>query len=88
VQSAPAFNELEPRRPETKLAEYCVRLSAQPSKRSHLFVNSGTLEDGRPYIARIIIAGQGLAQGKLATEIRNFISDATAFKSKLIKATQ
>ena len=57
-------------------------------QRSHLFVNSGTLEDGRPYIARIITADQGLAQGNLATEIRNFISDATAFNTKLIKASQ
>jgi len=57
-------------------------------QRSHLFVNSGILEDGRPYIARIIIADQGLAQGNLATEIRNFISDATDFNGQLIEASR
>jgi len=54
-------------------------------QRNHLFVSSGLLEDGRPYISRIVIADQGLAQGNLATEIRNFISDATEFNSQLSK---
>jgi hypothetical protein len=57
-------------------------------QRSHLFVNSGILEDGRPYIARIVIADQGLAQGNLATEIRNFTSDATEFNGKLLEAAR
>lgn len=59
-----------------------------PFQRSHLFVNSGILADGRPYLARIIIADQGLAQGNLATEIRNFISDATDFNRTLIEAAR
>ncbi len=57
-------------------------------QRSHLFVNSGILEDGRPYLARIIIADQGLAQGNLAAEIRNFIGDATSFNGRLIEASR
>jgi hypothetical protein len=57
-------------------------------QRSHLFVNSGILEDGRPYMTRIIVAEHGLAQGNLAAEIRNFLSDASAFNRELLTATQ
>lgn len=59
-----------------------------PFQRSHLFVNSGILEDGRPYMTRIIVADQGLAQGNLALEVRNFISNATDFNVQLNAATQ
>ncbi|ATW03849.1 YbjN domain-containing protein [Sphingorhabdus sp. YGSMI21] len=59
-----------------------------PFQRSHLFVNSGILEDGRPYLTRIIIADQGLAQGNLAAEVRNFISAATDFSGQLSAATK
>ncbi len=57
-------------------------------QRSHLFVNSGILEDGRPYMTRIIVADQGLAQGNFAAEVRNFISDATDFNGRLTAAAR
>lgn len=57
-------------------------------QRSHLFVNSGLLADGRPYLARIVLADQGLAQGNLAAEIRNFLSDATDFDRMLFQSAK
>ena len=50
---------------------------------SSLFVNLGRLPQGRPYMSRIVIAGQGISQGNLAEEIRLFLEAAILFDGRI-----
>lgn len=51
----------------------------------NLFVNMGRLADGRPYMSRIVIAGDGISQANLATEIKLFLETATNFNAKVLE---
>ncbi len=48
-----------------------------------LFVNLGRLPEGRPYMSRIVIAGEGISQGNLAEEVRLFLSAAALFNAQV-----
>ena len=50
---------------------------------NYLFVNLGRLRQGRPYMLRIVLAGQGISQANLAQEVRLFLEYATQFNAQL-----
>lgn len=49
----------------------------------YLFVNLGRLPQGRPYMSRIVLAGQGISQGNLAEEVSLFLQFAAEFNAQL-----
>ena len=50
---------------------------------NNLFVNMGLAPDGRPYMTRIVIAGQGISHANLASDIEIFLQTAERFSADL-----